>query len=246
MELKSIFIIIVDISGYTRFIKRHKVSLLHAEKIIGELMESILDIVQNPVVAHEILGDAVSLYAEDTGDPGFADDLYKQTLEYFKAFQEKEASLISNCMVCDCDACVEIGKLKLKAILHFGEVAFTKVKKMQKISGENVILAHRLLKNSIPSNEYILLTSSFVEKCEALDLSSIEFQNYTERCEGIGPVNIVVKNFEEKDIIGVELNIIQKLYRYIALFIYSVYRVSLGRFFDSGRPPFRHIPYKRG
>ncbi len=42
-RLKQIFIILVDISGYTNFIRMHKVSLLHAEKIIGELMESILD-----------------------------------------------------------------------------------------------------------------------------------------------------------------------------------------------------------
>jgi len=39
-------------------------------------MEAIIDIVQEPVVTHEILGDAVSLNAEDTGIPGFADELY--------------------------------------------------------------------------------------------------------------------------------------------------------------------------
>ena len=131
MELKSIFIIIVDISGYTRFIKKHRVALLHAEKIIGDLMESILDIVEMPVVAHEILGDAVSLYAVDSGSSGLADELYNQTTSYFKSFRKKEALLLSDCQVCDCEACDDIGKLKLKAILHYGQVAFTKVKKMQ-------------------------------------------------------------------------------------------------------------------
>ena len=58
MGIKPLFIIIVDISGYTNFIRMHKVSLLHAEKIIGELMECMLDEVESPVVAHEILGDA--------------------------------------------------------------------------------------------------------------------------------------------------------------------------------------------
>jgi len=50
--VKPLFIILVDISGYTNFIRMHKVSLLHAEKIIGELMECMLDEVELPVVAH--------------------------------------------------------------------------------------------------------------------------------------------------------------------------------------------------
>lgn len=152
-----------------------------------------------------------------------------QTLDYFHVFKEKEASLVSNCMVCDCDACVEIGKLKLKAILHYGQVAFTKVKNIQKISGENVFLAHRLVKNSVPSNEYILLTEDFVDKYQSLNLNTNGFEEYTEHCEGIGPVRVVVKNFEEREIKGVELNFFQKLYRYMALFVYSIYRVRFGR-----------------
>ena len=68
--VKPLFIILVDISGYTNFIRMHKVSLLHAEKIIGELMECMLDEVELPVVAHEVLGDAISLYALNDGTPG--------------------------------------------------------------------------------------------------------------------------------------------------------------------------------
>ena len=68
------FIILFDISGYTNFIRMHKVSLLHAEKIIGELMESFLDAVEAPVIAHEILGDAISLFALDDGSSNLADD----------------------------------------------------------------------------------------------------------------------------------------------------------------------------
>ena len=83
MSVKPLFIIIVDISGYTNFIRLHKMSLLHAEKIIGELMESILDEVELPVVAHEILGDAISLYALDDGSPDLADNIYLQMEKYF-------------------------------------------------------------------------------------------------------------------------------------------------------------------
>ena len=86
MGVKPIFIILVDISGYTNFIRLHKMSLLHAEKIIGELMESILDEVESPVVAHEILGDAISLYALDDGSPDIANKIYRQLEKYFLAY----------------------------------------------------------------------------------------------------------------------------------------------------------------
>jgi len=194
MEIKQIFIILVDISGYTRFIRYHKVSLLHAEKIVGELMESILAKVREPVIAHEILGDAISLYAVDDGTPGQADNIYRDLDTYFSAFREREASLISACGLCKCDACKQVGQLKLKAILHRGEAAFTTVHHTRKISGEDVIISHRLLKNSITSREYILMTRAFANSCAALDETTLTPS--TEHCEGIGDVDVFVRDFE--------------------------------------------------
>lgn len=242
MELKSIFIVIVDISGYTRFIKKHRVALLHAEKIIGELMESILDKVRTPVVAHEILGDAVSLYAEDSGDPGLADALYDQTLQYFQTFRETEAALISDCQVCSCPACDEIGQLKLKCILHYGQAAFTKVKDIRKISGENVILAHRLLKNSIASNEYILMTKDFSQKTRGLDLEEQGFELCTEDCEGLGSVPVLVKSFEAAQFTPAELTAVQRLRKFLSIFSYTFPRVMFGKILPLKRWEFRNLP----
>jgi hypothetical protein len=194
MSINPLFIIIVDISGYTNFIRLHKVSLLHAEKIIGELMECMLDEVESPVVAHEILGDAISLYALDDGTPGLADNIYRQLQNYFEAFRNREAYLLRECGYCICDACNTVGELKLKAILHSGEAAFTKVHDIQKISGEDVITAHRLLKNSIPSNEYILVTKSFINKCQSFDKT--DFDNHVEHYDHLEPIHSMVRNFE--------------------------------------------------
>ena len=33
-QVQRVFLILLDISGYTRFIKFHKISLIHAERII--------------------------------------------------------------------------------------------------------------------------------------------------------------------------------------------------------------------
>ncbi len=191
--VQPLFIILVDISGYTSFIRLHKTSLLHAEKIIGELMESILKEVEAPIVSHEILGDAISLYALDDGSPGLANTIYQQLEKYFHAFRARESYLLRECGYCACDACGNVGKLKLKAILHSGKAAFTKVRDMQKISGIDIIIAHRLLKNSIPSDEYILITSSFSDKCQPFD--DTDFVKHTEKYDDVGIVHGHVKTF---------------------------------------------------
>jgi hypothetical protein len=169
-------------------------SLLHAEKIIGELMESILDEVELPVISHEILGDAISLYALDDGSPDLADKIYLQLKNYFKAFHKREANLLRECGYCICEACNNVGKLKIKAIVHSGEAAFTMVRDMRKISGEDVITTHRLLKNSIKSDEYIFVTNSFLDRCQAFDRT--DFKKHAEKYDGIGAVHGMVKNFE--------------------------------------------------
>ena len=38
MEVKRLALVLVDISGYTRFVKMHTMSLLHAESIITDLL----------------------------------------------------------------------------------------------------------------------------------------------------------------------------------------------------------------
>lgn len=195
-DVKPIFIILVDISGYTRFIRFHKVSLLHAEKIIGELMESILKEVKVPVVAHEILGDAISLYAVKDGTPDQAFQIFLQIEQYFSAFRLREVSLVSGCKLCKCDACRQVGQLRLKAILHFGLAAFTKIQHIQKISGEDVIISHRLLKNSLQSDEYILMTRSFYDQCNSAAIQ--DMKEHREFIPDIGEIDVLVKLFPEK------------------------------------------------
>ncbi len=198
MDVQRIFIILVDISGYTRFIKYHKSALLHAEKIVSELMEAILKEVEVPVVAHEILGDAISMYALDEARPGQSDQIYHQLQKYFLAFWEREATLISACKLCPCDACKQVGQLKLKAVLHVGEAAFSTIMNTTKISGEDVIIAHRLLKNSVPSSEYILMTEAFVNRSQLQDQEPLI--PCVEQCEGIGEVRAFYRVFGDNEV----------------------------------------------
>lgn len=239
MEIKPLFIIIVDISGYTNFIRMHKTSLLHAEKIIGELMECMLDEVESPVVIHEILGDAISFYAVDDGSPDLAENIYQQLNNYFQAFHKREAYLMRECGFCICDACNNVGELKLKSILHSGTAAFTKVHDIQKISGEDVITAHRMLKNSIPSNEYIFITNSFIEKCQSFDKT--EFREHVEHYDHLEPVRGLVRIFDETE---PDLKKVSNWDKF--LFFLKIEGYMFSRLFGKSKLEYRNLPVEKG
>lgn len=190
MQIQKVFLAILDISGYTKFIKAHKVSLIHAERIIDELIESIINASEFPMVLHELEGDAVTFYALSDGSPEMARNICSQALQCLAAFRKREAELVGECVLCACDACTTVGRLKLKAVLHHGEAVFTQVRQFTKISGEDMILVHRLLKNSIGRKEYILLTESLHGL--AADLNGWTLESRSESAEGLGRVSVKV------------------------------------------------------
>src|SRR5262249_13935741 len=62
--------------------------------------------------------------------------------------------------ICKCEACGNIGKLKLKIIAHSGEAVLSRFGELTELTGVDVLLLHRLLKNGIEGNEYVFLTES--------------------------------------------------------------------------------------
>jgi len=60
------------------------------------------------------------------------------------------------------------------------------VRRFEEISGTPVIIAHRLLKNSVPLQEYVLLTDAFEQ---VLGGARPGGTRITEQCEGIGAVD---------------------------------------------------------
>jgi len=189
MELHKLFLVLVDISGYTRFIKAHRTSLLHAEKIITELMESVIDSSDHPLTVNKLEGDAALFYAHSDGTQAAAKDIAGQVRRFFDAFYKKEAEMVESSM-CGCDGCMQMGRLDLKAIIHHGESAIKKVRQFEELAGEDVILAHRLLKNGIARKEYILMTEPFFALAGGVDGQVIETRQ--EQCEGIGKVGVRV------------------------------------------------------
>ena len=89
-----------------------------------------------------------------------------------------------------CAVCANVDKLKLKVVVHSGQALFHKVGRFAQVSGLDVILVHRLLKNSIDSDEYVLMTESAYR--DITIVSPWPLVRGIERYEGIGEVNTYV------------------------------------------------------
>lgn len=157
MDENSSLIYIPDISGFTNFIT--KTEIKHSRHIISELLEKIVNANELNLTVSEIEGDAVLFYK--LGAAPSLNELYKQSKKMFVDFHS-HLKVIERDRVCQCGACSTASELTLKFITHFGELQETKISNFTKIIGRDVILAHRLLKNNIAGNEYLLLTNNYL------------------------------------------------------------------------------------
>lgn len=191
-QAKQVVLMMVDISGYTHFIRAQKMSAIHAEEIIFELLEAVINRAEYPLILNKLEGDAVFLYAEtgDTDPRRVARDAAKQALEFFEAFYERAKTLTQERAECGCNACQSVHDLRLKVVLHVGEAIFKTIRQFEELAGEDVITVHRLLKNSVPTREYILMTESFYALVGRLP--HMAYSQRREQYEDLGAVNIHV------------------------------------------------------
>jgi class 3 adenylate cyclase len=191
-ESKKVVLVMVDISGYTHFIRAQKMSAIHAEEIIFDLLEAVIDRAEHPLILNKLEGDAVFLYAE-VGSSNTAEvvrDVVKQAQGFFEAFYERAKTLTQERAECDCNACQSVHDLRLKVIMHIGKAVFRTIRQFVELAGEDVITVHRLLKNSIPTREYILMTESFYALVGRLPNMAHSLR--VEQYEDLGALNIHV------------------------------------------------------
>lgn len=178
-------IVLADISGYTRFMKLHGMALAHAESIITELLDSIIDHTEQPLKLNKLEGDAALFYALADDNPrAVAESVLHQVNGIFQAFSTRKKEIGVDAL-CNCGACTEVVHLNVKVVVNFGNVVVRRVRQFEEISGTSVIVAHRLLKNSVPLDEYVLLAEEFGQVLEEAPSGGTRI---TELCEGIGSV----------------------------------------------------------
>jgi len=188
MRLTHACLVIVDISGYTAFIHERQTSLLHAEQIISELMETVIDRAAHPLTVNKLEGDAALMYSEcEDGDVAAARDGLAHSKAFFPAFDDCLGRQRAARSHCSCDACSGIDNLRLKAFVHSGEMAIKQVRQFEELAGESVIFVHRLLKNSVAQREYVLMSEA---ARAAADIDEALLTAHEEVLEGVGPARL--------------------------------------------------------
>ncbi len=150
-----------DISGFTDFVTHTEIQ--HSQHIIAELLEILIESNSLDLELAEIEGDALFFYKQDQL-PSYL-DLLKQVKSMFLAFHN-HLRLYDHQRICNCGACQSAAQLSLKFFAHTGNIEFINLKGFKKPHGKEVILAHRLMKNSVPKNEYLLISHTLREKME--------------------------------------------------------------------------------
>jgi hypothetical protein len=175
-------LVLADIGGYTRFMKLHRMSLAHAQENTDRLLRAVVDAAPRLRLA-DLEGDAAFLYVREPEDEAVASTIAALAGAMHRAFHGEQERM-SSLRMCLCDACCQVGELKVKFVAHLGDVVRQKIGRTEKLAGLDVILAHRLLKNSVPIPEYLLLTRPVLERCDDAVRKSAE--PIEQELEGLG------------------------------------------------------------
>jgi hypothetical protein len=150
-------LLIADIGGYTDYMLTHRMSLAHAEVNTGRLLEKVVDAAPGFELI-EIEGDAAFLHRQAGSSDGqeLVDLTLQAAADMHRAFHGERQYVAAN--LCPCKACAQAENLKLKFVAHVGEVAAQNIRRRRKLVGIDVILTHRLLKNTVEIPEYVLMS----------------------------------------------------------------------------------------
>jgi len=187
-ETKHGFLVLADISGFTAFVTATE--LEHGPPIIAELLEEVIRRISPPLQIEGIEGDAVFALGVH-GQVLPPSSLLEVMQAGFAGFREKQRQLAADDS-CSCNACSGVGRLRLKAIGHYGSFLAQTVGGHAQTAGPDVILAHRLLKNGVrPDAHYALLTRPALNYMD-VDPARLGLTAHRERYEYFGEVECFV------------------------------------------------------
>ena len=198
MAVNRGLIVLGDVSGYTEFIATTE--LEHSREILAELLGTLCECAPGNLRVAQLEGDAVFWLSDEHG-AGLAECLKEKFVEFHRRLR-----FMTLATTCGCRACIAVGSLTLKFVVHRGEYVQQRVGGSDHFVGSDIVLAHRLLKNKVPSHEYILLTEAALAtvgaegsvaheeqiehlgavRCAYVELSSLRARALAERTEHLG------------------------------------------------------------
>ncbi len=157
--LKPAFFCVPDITGFTKFIATADIRF--TKNLIPSLLRKLIAANILKMRIGEIEGDAIFFYKTGRLPP------VGKVAEQCKIIYQTFSDFISSVEQTDPEnynLYLSDKQLGLKIIIHHGYISTANIKGRIKLLGTDVILAHKLLKNSIEDCSYILLTDKYLSK----------------------------------------------------------------------------------
>lgn len=189
-------LMLADIGGYTSYLSG--VELEHSHDILADLIGTVTDQLTGPLRLAKLEGDAVFCCDPDDSIDGAS--LLTAIESCYFAFARRQRT-ISVATSCECDACRRIPDLDLKFLAHHGSFVEHEVAGSRELVGPDVVLAHRLLKNSVEERSglrgYALLTEASVARL-GIDPAAIRLIEHRESFPDVGDVPAWLLDLESR------------------------------------------------
>ncbi|HKW58635.1 MAG TPA: DUF2652 domain-containing protein [Candidatus Dormibacteraeota bacterium] len=170
-------LVLADISGYSSFVAQTEVD--HSWSILHELLDTVVRSVQGRMDVSQVEGDAI-LFITGMTTPDVIAAIEGTFVAFHRRLRDMQAVT-----TCPCNACANIGILKLKVVVHHGRFSRQRLGNVEQLHGTDVIVAHRLLKNHVPSKEYLLVTDAVLDRLP--DETRARFTAHSEEFD-LGPI----------------------------------------------------------
>lgn len=189
-------LLIADISGYTAYLAG--VELDHAQDILADLIGTVVTALRPTFRLAKLEGDAAFMAAPESEIDG---SLLLDTIErcYF-GFRRRRRD-VRQATSCECDACVRIPDLNLKFVVHTGPVVRQEMAGLAELIGRDVIVVHRLLKNTVGEETGATAYALLTEACTTamgLDPAALEMTAHTETYDVVGEIPGWVHDLERR------------------------------------------------
>src|SRR5438270_2382581 len=152
-------LVLADISGYSAFVAQTEVD--HSWSILHELLDTMVRSVEGRLDVSQVEGDAI-LFISGLSTIEVIAALEQTFVAFHRRLRDMQAVT-----TCPCNACANIGILKLKFIVHHGKFSRQRLGNVEQLHGTDVIVAHRLMKKKVTSKEYMLVTDAVLERLPA-------------------------------------------------------------------------------
>lgn len=189
-------LVLADITGYTGYLAGSE--LEHAQDVLADLMEAVLKGLKPTLCLAKLEGDAAFVFAPTEKIDA---SMLLDTIEgcYF-AFRRRLQN-IRQATTCMCNACVLIPNLNLKFFAHHGEFVRQRIAGREELAGTDVILVHRLMKNSVAEAVRLQGYALFTVSCAAamaIDPEALGMREHRETYEHIGEVAMWIHDLEAR------------------------------------------------